>query len=136
MSKDHSWKRIKLEELRMVKSANSPLIAYYAPKSKLPHNSSAIFNLSLSSFRIILNWRINRTLNYRNCQCGSTFSRSHTSCYLGQNRIYQLVLSSSQFKSQAMCMPPNYNALDHLLNKNRYDDFLALFNELSYLVDL
>jgi hypothetical protein len=131
-----TWKRIKLEELRKIKSAKSPLIAYYAPKSKLPDNSSAIFNLSLSSFRIILNWRINRALNYRNCQCGSTYSRSHISCYLQNNPIYQLVSSSPRFKSQAKYMPPNFNVMDHLLNHNRFDDFLALFSELADLIDL
>ena len=131
-----TWKRNKLEELRKDKSANSPLIAYYAPNLKLLDNSSAIFNLSSSSFRTILNWRINRTLNYRNCQCGSTFSRSHISCYLQEHPLYQLILTCPRFKAQAKLMPQNYNAMDHLLNRNRYDDFLNLYATLANLIDL
>jgi hypothetical protein len=132
-----TWWKHKLADLRQKTSGTMPLIAYYSPLKKLPDNSSLAFSLPAESFRIICDWRLNRFLNYRTCKCGSPFNRSHVSCYLQENTVFQSIMESQSFITTAsLISKPNFNVLDFLLNMNRYEEFLHLFADLCSLIDL
>ena len=136
-----SWKRRKLEKLRVETAKTSPLIAYYCPTTKLRDNSSTVFNLASTSFRTICDWRFNRSLQYRTCKCGSSFTRAHVSCYLTGNLLYSVHILSDQFLNSVeklqnlQVQSSNYSVLDYLLNSNSYEVFQDLYGTLAAAVD-
>jgi hypothetical protein len=137
----YTWKRQKLEKLRIEQAKTSALIAYYCPISKLRDISSCIFDLPSSSFRSICDWRFNRSLPYRTCKCGSSFNRSHISCYLSNHDVYCTFASSTQYaRSMAklqrqQARSANYSIMDFMLNTQSYDTFLDLLNLLKSSID-
>jgi hypothetical protein len=136
-----TWKRYKLEDIRCKKAQVSPLIAYYMPNKRMLDNSSLAFDLPIASFRIVCNWRFNRFLNYRTCQCGHKFNRSHISCYLPGSSLYDSHFSSPSFQRSVKNLLTlaskikNYGVLDFILNLSSYTDFLSLFDQLQRLLD-
>ena len=136
-----TWKRQKLEQLRIENAKSSALIAYFCPDSKLCDNSSKIFDLPSQSFRLICDWRMNSSLQHRNCKCGSQFRRTHVSCYLSANPIYSSTVTSTSYSRSVSklqrqhVLSANYSVLDYLLNCNSYDEFLELLNALTALID-
>ena len=122
----HELKRLKYQA-----SLTYKMIAYYKPKSY-----QSMFNLPDSLFQLALNWRLNRIFLHQNCCCGASFTRSHLSCILSSNTIYDSLSNSANFKRKQQSLEtnfraPNYTVLDHLLNLERFDDFMSLLEELQ-----
>jgi hypothetical protein len=136
-----TWKRHKLEDIRCLKAKVSPLIAYYMPTQRMLDNSSPAFDLPQASFRIVCDWRFNRFLNYRTCQCGHNFTRSHITCYLPGSSLYDTYISSKAYQRSVRHLTAlgsiikNYGVLDFILNSASYTDFLILFSDLQKLLD-
>jgi hypothetical protein len=137
----HTWKRQKLESIRIQKAKSSALISYYSPYHRLNDNSSPIFNLPSDLFRLICDWRFNKTLPYRTCSCGSQLTRTHLNCYLnGHSMFIEIDLSQSFSRSKAnlqraQVKSANYSVFDYLLNSNSYAAFLELLQCFQVLVD-
>ena len=128
------WKTHLKHELKRLKaqaSLISKMIAYYMPKSY-----QSMFNLPDSLFHYALNWRLNRTLLHQICSCGTSFTRSHLSCILSSNKIYLSISNSADFKRKQFILETtlrasHYTVLDHLLNLERFDDFMSLLEVLQ-----
>ena len=130
-----------LELIRIKKAKSSALISYYSPQHRLNDNSSRIFTLPSPSFRLICDWRFNKTLPYRTCLCGCQLTRTHLHCYLNRHLMFSEIDSSQSFSrskanlQRAQVKSANYSVFDYLLNCNSYDAFLELLHCLQTLVD-
>ena len=137
----YTWKRQKLELLRIKSAKSSPLIAYFCPDSTLRNNSSKIFDLPSPSFHLICDWGTNCSLQHRNCKCGSRFRRTHVSCYLSTNQTYSETVASTRYSRSVsklqsqQVQSTNYSVLDYLLNSTSYDSFLELLGVLTTSID-
>jgi hypothetical protein len=119
--------------LRMLKRDQSIIVS--------PRDSEQSIHSNIASFRTVCNWRFNRFLNYRTCQCGHKFNRSHISCYLPGSSLYDSHFSSLSFQRSVKNLSTfasnikNYGVLDFILNSSSYADFLSLFDQLQRLLD-
>ena len=137
----HTWKKQKLESLRQNASTSSATISYYNPRVNTDL-SSPIFSLDWQSLDIALNWRSNNALLHRMCTCAQPFNRSHLSCILSGNSLFDSVITKSSYQTASLRVLDQSNSkhhltvLDFLLNSRQHLVFLRLFEKVSSALDL
>jgi len=137
------WKthlRIQLQTIQKKLALKFPTIAYYQPIQTLPNHGSKALLLPAKDLKRILAWRLNLALVQRPCLCSDTFTRAHLSCILHDNPLYCEIENSTAFQTQRLTLESgssafHYTVLDHLLNQLRFNDFTALFDVLSELLN-
>ena len=137
------WKphlRNQLKLIHQTEASKFATLAYFNPHRTLKDNSSEIFNLKKHDFQTIVAWRLNLAHLHYPCCCFNTFNRSHLSCLLHNEEMYSETLNSQNFNEAKQTIQSNLNAkhytpLDHLLNLNRYHDFLNLSSKLKSLLN-
>jgi hypothetical protein len=135
-----TWKRRKLRALQQVVATSSATISYYSPTINTDF-SSPIFLLDWKLFDLALNWRSNNALLHRTCACSKPFNRSHLSCLLEGNSLYESTVAHSSFKTACRNLTAtsrgnhNLTVLDHLLNRRQHQEFSELFQALASALD-
>jgi hypothetical protein len=131
-----TWKNHQLEFLRKAASSKSATISYYFPVLNRDR-SSPIFLLKWPLFDLAMNWRSNNTLLQRTCCCSKPFNRSHLSCVLAGNLLFDSIVTSGPFKSATQKVASTSGSshqltvLDYLLNQQKIADFQELFKTLQ-----
>ena len=135
-----TWKRRKLKALQQVAATSSATISYYSPVINTDC-SSPIFQLDWKLFDLALNWRSNNALLHRTCACSHSFNRSHLSCVLDGNPLFDSTLAHGLFQTACKNLTAtsrdnhHLTVLDHLLNRRQHQEFSELFQALASALD-
>ena len=137
------WKthlKIQLQTIQKKLALKFPTLAYFQPSQTLKNNGSQALLLPAKILKRILAWRLNLALHQRPCLCSDTFTRAHLSCILHDNPLYREIEDSTSFQTQRLTLKfessaHHYTVLDHLLNQLRFNDFIALFEVLTELLN-
>ena len=137
------WKthlKIQLQTIQKKLALKFPTLAYFQPSQTLKNNGSQALLLPAKILKRILAWRLNLALHQRPCLCSDTFTRAHLSCILHDNPLYREIEDSTSFQTQRLTLKSessahHYTVLDHLLNQLRFNDFIALFEVLTELLN-